>query len=67
MEKKSSTETIILNILLRILVNNSPAAANLIAKMSEAIYFGHYTKSLQIAIHAKRHNNKEIKTGVSLH
>lgn len=54
----------ILNILLRILMKKSLAATNLRAKMSEAIYFGHYTRPLQIAMHATRHSTKEINTGV---
>lgn len=48
----SCIEVNISNILLRLLVNKSLAAASLMAKRAKANYFWHYKRTLQIATHA---------------
>lgn len=45
-------EVNISNILIRLLVNKSPAAASLMAKTAKVNYFWHYKRTLQSAIHA---------------
>lgn len=47
----SCIEVNISNILLRLLVNKSPAAASVMAKTAKVNYFWHYKRTLQIAIH----------------
>lgn len=51
-ETASSIEVNIPNILLRLLVNMSPAAASLRAKATKANYLWHYKRTPQTAIHA---------------
>lgn len=51
-ETTSAIEVNIPNILLRLLVNMSPAAASLRTKTTKANYFWHYKRTLQTAIHA---------------